>query len=154
MRDLHVARPGSMVAEGYIKTVVKRCVCAGRRKQWRREESGTIYSIVVILPHSITSCIKGRSSCYGGQTEISYSERGPGLFSTSPLLVFELSCVKAGEKQTVKNAVVKFEMNQFAVGEWSSVFIWSLFICLICGWMETGTEVLRCLWWNHGHRCG
>lgn len=48
MRDLHVARPGSMVAEGEVRTVVKKCVCAGRRKRGRREGSRTIKSIVVI----------------------------------------------------------------------------------------------------------
>lgn len=50
--------------------------------------------------------------------------------------------MKVGETQEVKIAVAMSETNQLTVGESSSVFVWSLFVCLICGRRETGLEVL------------
>lgn len=55
------------------------------------------------------------------------------------------SCVKVGETQGMKNKVAKSEKNQLRVGESSSVFVWSMFVCLICGRGERGMEVLSCL---------
>lgn len=41
-----------------------------------------------------------------------------------------------GETQDVNNTVAKSETNQLTVEESSSVFVWSLFVCLICGRRE------------------
>ncbi len=62
--------------------------------------------------------------------------------------------MKVEETQEVNDAVAKSETNKLTAREPNSVFVWSPFVCLICGRRETGLELLNCLGGNHGCRCG